>query len=546
MIKHLYIKNFVLIDELDLDLTSGFSAFTGETGAGKSILIDAISLLCAERSNASFVMKGKDSAIVEGTFALGNDPHACKVMEEAGLDVEEITTFTREIHASGKSTVRIDRRIATLSLLKDVLRDEIDIHGQRDNAYLLKEGLHVQLLDRYLQDNVLLNETSHAYKKWHSLVKEKEAALEDTFNENDLQYFAYQIQEIDAADLQPGEDEILEEKEKQYKVVKDSFDKMQEIHEIYENIEDQLYNLKKTIDSLKASDRIEQIQDNFTDGYYTLVDAMEELAEVRNEMDLSEDEINEMEERLFTIQKMKRKYGHTIEEILAKKEEFAEKVRQYEHKTEYLDEIDRKIAKAQQVYQAYAEKLSQCRKDGAPALDQEVMEHLQRLMLPNARFHVDIQPAAASSKGSDKVVFLVSMNKGEDLKPLHKTASGGELSRLMLGLKVIFTHLQGIETVIFDEIDTGVSGPVATAIGKEMHALSKDSQVFTVTHLAQVASCADQQYLVSKTVEEGNTRTQVHCLDKDGRIKQLALIASGEVTDASLKAAAELYKRNQD
>ena len=546
MIKHLYIKNFVLIDELDLDLRSGFSAFTGETGAGKSILIDAISLLCAERGSSSFVMKGADTAIVEGTFDLTNNLHARRVMAEAGLVMEDETTFTREIHSSGKSTVRIDRRIATLALLKDVLRDEIDIHGQRDNAYLLKESLHVHLLDKYLQDDDLLMNVAVAYKKWQGLVKEKQSALDDAFNENDLQYYNYQIKEIEEAGLQIGEEEELEEKERQYKTVKDSFDKMNMCNEIYSTIEGDLYELKKTIDTLKGSDRITKIQNDFNDAYYTMTDALETLAKIREEMDLSEDEINAMEERLFIIQKMKRKYGHNIAEILDKKDEYTEKIRQYEHKSEFLAEIEQKISIAEEEYQKYAVKLSERRIKGAPDLDREVIEHLKRLMLPNARFKAEIQPAEPSAFGSDKVIFMISMNKGEDLKPLQKTASGGELSRLMLGLKSIFTNLQGIQTVIFDEIDTGVSGPVATAIGKEMHSLSSCCQVFAVTHLAQVASCADAQYLVSKADSDGKTRTQVTELDEEGRIRQLALIASGEITDASLKAAGELFKRNHN
>lgn len=547
MIRHLYIKNFVLIDELNLDFEEGFSAFTGETGAGKSILIDAISLLCAERASASFIMKGKDKAIIEGTFTFNKDSHAARVLEEAGFEVEEETTFTRELHASNKTVARIDHRVVTLSLLRDALQNEIDIHGQRDNAYLLKERLHIHLLDRYLQDEKLVEEVRTRYDKLRRLEKEREEALNSTYNENDLSYFSYQIKEIEDAALTPGEDEALEAKEKQYNAVRDSYGKLNSIFTTYdEEVSGGLYNMLRTIESLKADEEMEKVQAAFSDAYYNMVDALDTLGSMRDAMDLSEEEINAMEERLYTIQKLKRKYGHTIEDILSKKEELQQQVDMFAHKQEYLAKVDKEIAAAKLDYDTYAKKLHNVRVEKCRRLDEEVMLHLKELMLPNARFKTAVTEGNPSAFGSDNVEFLISMNKGEDLKPLSKTASGGELSRLMLGLKVIFTRLQGIETVIFDEIDTGVSGPVATSIGKEMRALAKNCQVFAVTHLAPVASCADTQYLVSKASNSTDTRTTVTQLNDAERIRQLALISSGEVTDASLHAARELFERNRN
>jgi DNA repair protein RecN (Recombination protein N) len=546
MIRHLYIKNFVLIDEVSLDFEEGFSAFTGETGAGKSILIDAISLLCAGRANTSYVMKGKDRAIVEGTFAFSSDSHALAVLHDAGFDCEEEVTLTRELTAAGKSTARIDHRIVTLGLLKDVLANEIDIHGQRDNQYLLNPRSHQHLLDEYLNDGEALKNVQNLYDVYHNLVKEKEDALADTFNENDLEYFQYEIREIEDADLKPGEDEELEAKEKQYNAVKDSYDKFNTILTLYnERTSDDLYEILKTMNSLKSADEIDAIRDAYSDAYYNLTDAMESLTKLQENMDLSEEDINAMEERLYTIQKLKRKYGRTIEDILAKKEELQKKVDIFADRQTYLDEMDRRISKSLQAYTEAAEKLTAIRQKGAEKLDQEIVSHLKELMLPNARFKVSLTPSEPSRNGSDNVEFLISMNKGQDLKPLQKTASGGELSRLMLGLKVIFTRLQGISTVIFDEIDTGVSGAVANAIGLEMKRLGRTSQVFSVTHLAPVAACAERQYLVAKKTEGETTHTMIHELNEDERIDQLALTASGQISDASRQAARELLERNQ-
>ncbi len=546
MIKHLYIKNFVLIDELNLDLHPGFSVFTGETGAGKSILIDAISLLCADRANTALIQKGAERAVVEGTFDLQKDAHAIQVLKDAGFDLADETTFTREIHANGKSVARIDHRSVTLNLMRDVLLNEIDIHGQRDTAYLLNTSAHIHLLDKFLKDEKELKEVESAYHDYDALVKERDQALAETYNENDLEYFRYEINEIEDADLKEGEDEELTAKEKSYKSIKESYEKLNAIFSMYDDsFSDAFYEMNHMVQALKLEGNTETVQSAVNDSYYGFNDAMEQLRTLFDSFDLSEEDINAMEERLFTIQKLKRKYGHTIADILAKKEELEKQIQVITHRKEYLDAMNAKVNEAKKVYDAKASVLSKLRKKRAHELDEAIALNLQELMLPNARFHTDIQDGMPSAYGSDKVEFLISMNKGEDLKSLSKTASGGELSRLMLGLKVIFTKLQGIHTVIFDEIDTGVSGPVASAIGRKMRSLAENCQVFSVTHLAQVAACAQNHYFVSKSDEDGTTHTAVTPLKQAEKIEQLALISSGSVTPASLKAAEELYRRNQ-
>lgn len=547
MLKHLYIQNFILIDEINLDFEEGFSAFTGETGAGKSILLDAISTLSFSRASASLISKGKQKAIIEATFDITSDQHACRVMEESGFDIQDETTFTREIHADGKSVTRIDHRVVTASLMKDVLKYQIDIHGQRDNAYLLNTATHIHLLDEYLNDAELLQQVQYSYTKYDSLCKEKENALRDTYNESDAEFFSYQIQEIESANLRQDEDEELEEKEKNYKLMKDMLDKLNAIFHLYdEEVSDHLYELNKLVSSLKSNEQIDSIQATINDGYYSINDAMEQLHHILDDMDMSEDDVNAMEERIFEIQKLKRKYGRTIEDIFLKKEELQNQIERITHKQEYLNQIDQKINDAYKEYQSLASKLSTVRKEGSHKLDEEIQMHLKDLMLPNAMFYTSIKDGNPTSQGIDQVEFLIRMNQGEDLKPLNKTASGGELSRLMLGLKIIFTHLQGIQTVIFDEIDTGVSGPVASSIGKKMKLLSQNTQVFSVTHLAQVAACSDHHYFVSKSDENGITHSSIKLLNQKESIEQLAIIASGEVTKASLSAAKELYQRNHE
>lgn len=546
MIKHLFIRNFVLIDELNLEFSEGFSAFVGETGAGKSIVIDAISLLRGDHASNSLIAKGAEKAIVEGTFDLSRNRHALSVLEEAGFETEGEVTFTRELLSSGKSTARIDHRIVTLALLKEVLQDEIDIHGQRDSAYLLNANTHIRLLDEFLQDSELLSAVSHKYGVWKQLCNERDEALKNTYSENDLEYFQYEVSEIEAADLKPGEDEELERKEQEFKAVKGSFEKLGNAVSLYEDsISQPLYELNRLISSVEDTPLLNEARQEITDSYYALSDAAQQIQKVLDSMSFSEEEINEMEERLYLIQKMKRKYGRTIEDIYEKKAELERQIEMIANRNEYLAQMDKKISAAFEAYRKDAALLSIRRREGYAAMDTAVMKNLKDLVLPNARFRTSISDCSPTENGIDKVEFLISMNRGEDLKPLNKTASGGEISRLMLGLKEVFSRLQGIETVIFDEIDTGVSGPVAEAIGHKMREISEDAQVFSVTHLAPVAACCRSFYLVSKSEKDGRTHTYVNKLDHDAMIDQLALIASGQITGNSRAAAEELYKRNQ-
>ena len=545
MIKHLYIENFILIDKLSLDFENGFSAFIGETGAGKSILIDAISLLCADRGSSSYISKGKDKAIIEGTFDLSNDKHALNVLQDAGFNVEDDVTFTRELSLNGKSVARIDHRIVSLSLLKDVLKDEIDIHGQRDNAYLLNVNEHIHLLDEYLNVSELKASVSNLYQIFKSLCDEKEKALQETYNENDLEYFEYQLKEINDANLQIGEDEELEQKEKLFHTLKNSYSKFNEIIFLYDSIDGEFYELNKKIQSIDENSELDSIKEHINDSYYNLSDSISSLKNFYSNIDISEEEINEVEERLFVIQKLKHKYGHSIQDILNKKEELEKQISMYANRTEFLNNLDHKMDEAYKNFLVQAKKLSEIRKKGKDKLDKEIISHLKDLSLPNAKFFTQIKEAKANINGIDQVEFLISMNKGEDLKPLSKTASGGELSRLMLGLKVIFTKLQGIQTIIFDEIDTGVSGAVASAIGKKMLVLSNDCQVFTVTHLAPVAAYANNHYLVKKKTLQDSTITSVMKLNRKETIEQLALISSGTVSDLSVHAAEELLDRSK-
>ena len=542
MLKHLYIKDFVLFDECDIDFYDGFSALTGETGAGKSIMIDAISLLCADRASGSLVAHGKDKALIEGVFAFKKGSEALDMLEESGFETDEDIIVTRTIRADGKSEVRINHRVVNLSLLKKVLENQIDIHSQHDTQYLLNNKTHLRLLDEYVQNNELTNEVKQLYKAYKQAKDDYDELVASRYNENELEFLHYEVNEIEEAQLSIGEEEELIEKDKKAQALFKNMEKMHSCIDVYDDqLSDALNIMMQSFDSLKG-EYFDDMSEAMHDHMAGIEDIVERLRDTLNDQEFSEEEINQIQERLFVINRLKRKYGPTVEMVLKHLEESKEAISRIEHRAEHLAALEKEISVREKAFMVKAEELSSLRKEKALKLDEEIKVHLNDLVLPNAQFRTIFSEGKPSSSGIDNVEFMISMNMGEPLRPLVKVASGGELARLMLGLKIIFTSLQGIETVIFDEIDSGVSGPVATSIGRKMAVLGRNVQVFSITHLAQVAAHASHHYHVSKHDENGRTTTNVRELGEDEVITQLALIASGTTSEAALSAARELYE----
>lgn len=547
MLKHLYVKDFVLIDECSLDFTSGFSAFTGETGAGKSLLIDAMCLLAGERASASFVKHNKSKAVVEGIFELKKSSAVFEILSKNNIVAKDCITLRREIGNDGKSSVTINGKNATLTLLKECVQYMIDIHSQHDTQYLLNKNSQLHLVDQMIEDSSLVSLTSKLYQAYSSLKKEYETAMSMTYNENDLDFIQAEIQEIENAHLDEEEEEELLLRQHEIQQFEKTFNKVNEALELLEEndgINEKLYKAYHALSSCSVG-RVHDLCERLNEYTNEILDVTELLKDCIADMNVSEEEINELQERLYQIQRLKRKYGPSIKAVLLKKEEMLQQVQLILNRSAYIEEMESKIEKAYNAFYKQAKELSLQRKKAAEILEKKILENCQSLMLPNARFVIDFQETEGNKTGIDDLEFYISMNPGEMPRPLARVASGGELSRLMLGLKDIFTRLQGIETVIFDEIDTGVSGAVATAIGEKMHSLSQTAQVFSVTHLAQVAACAKNHYLVKKQVEDERTSTQVVCLNQEERIEQLALISSGTISDTALLAAKELYSSCQ-
>ena len=548
MLKHLYIKNYVIIDELSIDFTNGMSVFTGETGAGKSIIIDAIGLLCGDRLTTNIVANTAEKALIEGVFVFESKT-VLDSLQEAGFDLNDEYVLSREVTKDGKSIMRLNYRTITQGFARDILSGVIDIHNQHETQYLLNPKTHRQLLDNFINDHVLLNEVKNSYRQYRKLYDDLQQRLKADYNEDEVEYLTFQKNEIENANLYDGEYEELTSKQKQIM----SFEKLNtNLGEAIDNIlnnegaMDKLFLATKYLNELSDEQQLVTWNDALKDKYYEIEEIVNNIQAFKDALYYDEAELDKLQERLFFISKIKRKYGESYNDIQVKYQSICEKLDQIDNRQAYIESAQKDVNIALASYQVLANKLTALRKTKAIELIKLIRQQLFDLQLPNTKFEIEFIEQNPSLYGNEEIEFMISTNIGQPLGPLSKVASGGELSRIMLGLKTIFNSLQGISTIIFDEIDSGVSGSIATAIGQKMHDLSKTAQVFAVTHLGQVAACGDQHYFVYKTSTKTHTTSKIDQLDYQGRIKELAMIASGKHTESSLSAAKELLDTNQE
>ena len=548
MLKSLYIKNYILIDELRLEFKPGFSVFTGETGAGKSILIDAIGLLMGERFSSDLIRHGHDKSILEAIFITDNR-NILSILDQAGIDTNsDELIITRELTRDGRSTNRINNRSVTVNILKDLSVYLVDIHSQNDTQYLLNNKYHLSLLDAYTPNIDLLNDVKSLYKEYDNLRKELINKEKTEYNPDDLEFLEFQINEIENANLIENEDIELESKQKMmlsFEKISTRLKSALDLLDDSDGVSLKFHDALKQLHYIDELDDVKNISNELNDLYYILNDKITELKHSFNSLSYDEDSFNQIQDRLFSINRLKKKYGKSIDLIFEHKQKLIDRVNLIQNRQEVLEQLRNQLDKAYKAFYEKAVLLSEYRKSQARSLKTAIVKEIRDLYLDKAQFEIEFKEFDGSSSGIDSVEFLISMNPGEGLKPLVKVASGGELSRLMLGMKVIFNQLQKIETVIFDEIDSGVSGRVATSIGQKMARLSKTAQVFSVTHLGQVAACSHSHYYVSKNQSLDLTNTTIKELDLEGRINELSMISSGTLNPASIKAAEELFNANQ-
>lgn len=542
MIEQLMVKDYILFDYALVDFTHGMHVITGETGAGKSLLIDAIGYLSGKRINGNIVRKGKDKAILQMVCSTSS-PKISQMLEENGFEVEDSILITRTVQANQKSTIRINQQITTLSFVRELVSYMIDMHSQMDTYQLMQPSVQLDLLDTLAQTKDLREEVAQQYTTLKAIEKEYHTCKNESLSDDELDYLTAQLNRIDELNIQEGELESLQEKVK----ICAEMEKNTELYSqsIYQlnkenGLMDTCYDLSK---ELSKTNSTSEIANQLMDIYYRFDEIKENLQEQLNQFDQSSESIDEMESRIYTIKAMYKRYGGSFFSLMEAKANLEKKIERFLSREHILAEMEINLSKARKAYDQLAEELSQKRKAIFSSVEQQVNQHCHDLMLEHADFHISSQEKEASKDGKDAIEFLISMNPGQPLVPLKDSASGGELSRLMLALKVVFQAQQGVDTIIFDEIDTGVSGKVAFAMGHKMHTLAQHYQVLCITHLASVACFGDRHYCVQKTSEDGSTQTSIHLLNEKETLEELAVMSSGQVNQASLQAAQELKDR---
>lgn len=542
MIEQLMVKDYILFDYALVDFTHGMHVITGETGAGKSLLIDAIGYLSGKRINGNIVRKGKDKAILQMVCSTSS-PKISQMLEENGFEVEDSILITRMVQANQKSTIRINQQITTLSFVRELVSYMIDMHSQMDTYQLMQPSVQLDLLDALAQTKDLREEVAQQYTTLKAIEKEYHTCKNESLSDDELDYLTAQLNRIDELNIQEGELESLQEKVKICAEMEKNTELFsQSIYQLNKEngLMDTCYDLSK---ELSKTNSTSEIANQLMDIYYRFDEIKENLQEQLNQFDQSSESIDEMESRIYTIKAMYKRYGGSFFSLMEAKANLEKKIERFLSREHILAEMETNLSKARKAYDQLAEELSQKRKAIFSSVEQQVNQHCHDLMLEHADFHISSQEKEASKDGKDAIEFLISMNPGQPLVPLKDSASGGELSRLMLALKVVFQAQQGVDTIIFDEIDTGVSGKVAFAMGHKMHTLAQHYQVLCITHLASVACFGDRHYCVQKTSEDGSTQTSIHLLNEKETLEELAVMSSGQVNKASLQAAQELKDR---
>ena len=538
MINTLHIENIGIIEDLSIDLDEGLNVLTGETGAGKTLIIDSIQILAGGRFSKEMIRTGEPSSFVELSLYLPNQ----------GFE-DDTVIISRETNLSGKNICKINGRMATVAELRDFMKDVIDIHGQHDNQSILEKEKHVGYLDKFAGESLL------KLKKEYTELYNKRAELEQELKNNygdekekqrKVDLLKYQINEIESSNLKIGEEEELNSKRQimlNSELITENIKSADySINEVsLENVSTAMRSLEK-IASLdeKYSNVLEQVRTT----YYELEEVGRDLASLNEDNSFDEEERNRVEERLDLIFSLKRKYGNSIEEILEYLEKIKKELYEIENLEEYTNKLKQEIKSIEKDMLELSNKMHEIRAKVAQELDEKITLELADLEMKNARFNVNIERVEDFNKtGLDDVEFLIATNLGDVFKPLIKIASGGEMSRIMLGIKKVLADVDNVPVLVFDEIDTGISGMAANKVAEKLKAISKKHQVLCITHLASIAAKGDNNYYISKEVQNGKTITKVEKLDYDKKVAEIARIASGEVTEISLKHARSLMDK---
>ncbi len=555
MISHIHIRDFAIIHELNVDFHSGFNVITGETGAGKSIIIEAVSLALGSRADTAFIRSGKEKAVIE-LILDGKNEATAALLKENGLEAEDQLIIRRELLASGKSTCRINGSLVSVSFLNKLCKYEVDIHGQYDHQSLLNPELHITLLDLYDEAQIApVKESVRTLFSEYNKVKQTLASLcrseKETQRKRDFMQFEWE--EITSANLTPEEDAELEQR----------ITLLQNSERIYQNLSssyallydgtpsslDGIGKSKQYLDEISLfSKEISELAEALSDCYYKLEDLSSQIRHSLDSISFSEKELDEAISRMDLITGLKRKYGDSIGEILTYREKLQQDLEGIEQNASQKEALTQQLSSIESALIRESEKLSALRKSAARKMELQINKELKELNFNEAKLSVAFQTntAAFTAEGTDQVEFLISTNKGETEKPLVKIASGGEISRIMLAFKRIVGKLDKIPSMIFDEIDSGISGITASIVGKKLMQIATEHQIICITHLPQIAAFGRYHYQIQKTTENDITQTTVLPLSEEERINEIARLLGGiNITDTTLKSAQELLELSQ-
>ena len=552
MLLEISIKNFAIIQEVSLTFDRGMTVLTGETGAGKSIIIDAMNLMLGSRATTDVIRHGSPKAEIEGLFSLKKNAELEAILTQQGIAVSDELIIRREILANGRSVSRVNGQLVNLSVLKEIGPYLVDIHGQHDQEELMRSSHHIGLLDSFGQADFQELKASYqqVFEAYRTLRKQ---VLDKQKNELEhkarIEMLEYQIAEIEAADLQAGEDEALLQERDRLLNHKQIADTLTNAYAMLENEDfSSLSNLRSAMNDMQSVEEYDkdykEISQQLTESYYVIEDISKRLADILEDLDFDGNRLLQVENRLDLIYSITRKYGGQVDDVL---DYFAKISQEYQlltgsNLTGQDLEGQLKVLEADLI--AKAGELSQARRELAQVLENQIHQELQDLYMEKSRFRVDFSKGKFGRQGNEQIEFYISTNPGEDFKPLVKVASGGELSRLMLAIKSAFARKEGKTSIVFDEVDTGVSGRVAQAIAQKIYKIGQFGQVLAISHLPQVIAIADHQFFIEKISDEASTVSQVRLLTFEERVEEIAKMLAGDVvTEAARSQARQLVSK---
>ena len=554
MLLEISIKNFAIIEAISLNFEKGMTVLTGETGAGKSIIIDAMNLMLGARATTDVIRHGAPKAEIEGLFSVENSRLLQELFDEQGLEMGDEIIIRREILQNGRSVSRVNGQMVNLSVLRAIGQHLVDIHGQHDQEELMRPQLHIQMLDEF-GDTVFLDLKETYQTSFDAYRKMRKQVLEVKKNQQEhkarIEMLEFQMAEIEAANLQAGEDLALNQERDKLLNHKNIADTLTNAYSMLDNEEfSSLANVRSAMNDMESVEEYDpeyrEISSSLSETYYVLEDVSKRLEDIIEDLDFDGNRLMQVENRLDLINTITRKYGGTVDDVLLYFTKITDEYNLLTGNNLSSEDMEAELKKLEVNLVDLAGQLASARHDLAQQLEAEIKQELQDLYMEKAQFQVRFSKGKFSREGNEMVEFYISTNPGEDFKPLVKVASGGELSRLMLAIKSAFSRKEGKTSIVFDEVDTGVSGRVAQAIAQKIHKIGQHGQVLAISHLPQVIAIADYQFFIEKISNDHSTVSTVRLLTVEERVEEVAkMLAGDDVTEAALTQARELLRNRE-